>query len=333
VKLISEIADAQARLEVLAPELKGLAELEGRHARLKAERKALADASQRLRDVNGALGVLLLGDAAASALSGAARCLVDAIDCVCGSGENTARRKRAWHKPRCTTAPVYVPVNQSKFGELDVEATLSSSKFAIKPAELILKAKEIIASEFGTAPGCDASCLADDFQFVAPIIGPLTKGEFIRAFGSFKLKDAIPDLKDNSWFQVDPLEPNRVWMISRAQGTHTGTMNFGRPIKATGKTIQMPPQAQSMLFDEGGRCYTLTVGYCMDKRVGNTEGLGGVMGILKAAGHALPFPEAQQLYNPSLRFEAFEHASKAIEGLGFDPATRKRLSPSGGARV
>lgn len=219
---------------------------------------------------------------------------------------------------------MYVPT-KAAYGEIDVEATLSRSTFPIKPAELLVKAKEVLASEFGTAEGCDGSCLSEDFQFVAPIIGPLSKAEFIRAFGSFKLKDAIPDLKDNSWFQVDPLEPNRVWFFARATGTHTGTLNFGTPMKPTGRSIQMPPQAQSMLFDEQGKCYTLTVGYCMDKRIGNTEGLGGVFGILKAVGKPLPFPEAQQLYNPSLRYEAFEHAAKAVESLGFDPASRQRL--------
>ena len=58
--------------------------------------------------------------------------------------------------------------------------------------------------------GCDPKLLlADDFQFVAPIIGPLTRPEFVRAFGSFKVRDAFPDLKDNSVFSVDPMEPNR----------------------------------------------------------------------------------------------------------------------------
>jgi len=272
-----------------------------------------------------AAGILLLSDVISSAVSGVARGLVTIIDRCCGSGENTGRRKRTWHKPRCSTGPVYVPMNQSSFGELDVEATLSKSTFPIKPNDLVCKAKEVLASDFGTAPGCDGSCLAEDFQFVAPIIGPLSKAEFVRAFGSFKLKDAIPDLKDNSWFQVDPLEPNRVWMISRATGTHTGTLNFGAGIAATGRSVSMPPQAQSMLFDEEGKCYTLTVGYCMDKRIGNTDGLGGVFGILKSVGKPLPFPEAQRLYTPSLRYEAFEHVAKAIEGLGFDPASKSRI--------
>merc|ERR1719506_1580295 len=140
------------------------------------------------------------------------------------------------------------------WGELDVDATMQKSKFPISPEALIAKAKAVLGSEFGTKPGADASCLAEDFQFVAPIVGPLSKEEFMRAFGSFKLKDAIPDIKDNSWFQVDPLEPNRVWFFSRSTGTHTGILNFAAPIPATGRSILMPPQAQSMLFDEQGKC-------------------------------------------------------------------------------
>lgn len=69
--------------------------------------------------------------------------------------------------------------------------------------------------------------LAHDFRFVAPVVGPLGKEEFIRIFGSFKLEDALPDMQENHWgFHVDPLEPNRVWWMSRPQGTHTGPLNF-----------------------------------------------------------------------------------------------------------
>merc|ERR1711972_1104447 len=121
--------------------------------------------------------------------------------------------------------------------------------FPLEPAVLLEKAKTVLGCEFGTAPGADDSVLAEDFQFVAPIVGPLSKAEFMGAFGSFKVKDAFPDLSDNSWFQVDPLEPNRVWFISRATGTHNGPLSFGRTIPPTGKRVESPPQAQSMLFD------------------------------------------------------------------------------------
>mmetsp|Transcript_77902 Transcript_77902/g.137992 ORF Transcript_77902/g.137992 Transcript_77902/m.137992 type:complete len:295 (+) Transcript_77902:71-955(+) len=272
-----------------------------------------------------AAAILLSGDLVTSVIAWSTRSLADFVDRICGSGVGTARKKAAWHEPRFINQPVYIESSDNAYGELDIQATMGAGSFPLKPDELIAKAKAVLASEFGTAKDADDSCLADDFQFVAPIIGPLSKAEFLRAFGSFKLKDAVPDLKDNSWFQVDPLEPNRVWFFSRATGTHTGTLNFGASIAATGRKIESPPQAQSMLFDTSGKCYTLTVGYCMDKRIGNTEGLGGVFGILKAVGKAPPFPEANALYNPSLRYEAFEHVGKAIESLGFDPTTRKRL--------
>ena len=95
--------------------------------------------------------------------------------------------------------------------------------------------------------------LAHDFRFVAPVVGPLGKDEFIRIFGSFKLEDALPDLQENHWgFHVDPLEPNRVWWMSRPQGTHTGPLCFPPPnvIPPTHKTVRWPVQAQSMLFDQ-----------------------------------------------------------------------------------
>ncbi|CAK9036170.1 GDP-mannose transporter GONST5, partial [Durusdinium trenchii] len=248
-------------------------------------------------------------------------CLVDVVDCICGSGKNTVRKKIPWHEQRYANLPIYSndKPEGSDLGDLDVPKTMAQSKFPIAPEALVKRAKEVLASEFGTLTGTDKSPLAEDFQFVAPIVGPLSKKEFTQAFGSFKLREAVPDLADNSWFQVDPLEPNRVWFFSRATGTHTGPLG---PVPPTGKKIELPPQAQSMLFNEKGECYTLTVGYCMDKRIGNSEGVGGVFGIVKAVGKALPFPEGQRLYTPSLRYEAFERAAKAAESLGFGPNAR-----------
>ena len=144
---------------------------------------------------------------------------------------NTARAKLPWHAQRYTTQPILTRGSGAAYGELDVPKTFAASTFPIKPDKLLGLAKAVLAAEFGTASGADPSALlADDFQFVAPIVGPLGRDEFLQAFGSFKVKDAFPDLQDNSWFQVDPLEPNRVWFISRASGTHTGTLNFARPI-------------------------------------------------------------------------------------------------------
>jgi len=265
-----------------------------------------------------ACGLLLSGDLLASSITWVTRSLARAVDCICGSGANTAWRRTPWHEQRYANEPVYVSSGMA-WGELDVPATMRGSTFPIAPEALVERAKAVLGCEFGTKAGADTSVLAEDFQFVAPIIGPLGKAEFINAFGSFKVQEALPDLKDNSWFQVDPLEPNRVWFFSRATGTHTGTLRFGAGMPATGRAVRMPPQAQSMLFNEQGQCYTLTVGYAMDKRIGNTEGLGGVFGIVKAVGKPLPFVEGQRLYTPSLRFEAFERVAKIGESFGVGP--------------
>jgi len=276
------------------------------------------------------VAILLVADLTSSASKWAAYTTVALIDRCTGSGANCARSKIAWHPQRFSSPPVMAraPESGGGFGELDVAKTLAASSFPIKPEALIKRAKAVLAAEFGTRAGADASdFLSDDFQFVAPIVGPLSRAEFVQAFGSFKVKDAFPDLSDNSWFQVDPLEPNRVWFISRATGTHTGTLSFGRPIPPTGKRVESPPQAQSMLFDTEGKVYTLTVGYCMDKRIGNTEGLGGVFALLKGIGKPLPFPEAQRLYTPSLRFESFERVAKAAEALGYGPGAASKAEP------
>lgn len=57
--------------------------------------------------------------------------------------------------------------------------------------------------------------------------------------------------------------------LSRPQGTHTGPLHFPPPntIAPTNRQVQWPVQAQSMLFDEQGRCYQLTVGYSCDRQV------------------------------------------------------------------
>lgn len=269
---------------------------------------------------------LLSADLLVSLISFVTKGFVDAVDALLGSGKATARKKLPWAAQRFATEPVYVKGSEID-GELDVAATLARSSFPLGPDDLIARTKKVLAAEFGTKAGCSAAeLLADDFQFVAPIIGPLTRAEFLRAFGSFKVKEAIPDAKDNAWFAVDALEPNRVWFFTRVSATHTGPLRFGGSIiKGEGKLIRMPPQASSMLFDESGKVYTLTVGYTMDKRIGNTNGLGAVLGILKAIGKPLPFAEGQALYNPSLRFEAFERIGKGVENLGYDLNTRERL--------
>jgi len=163
-------------------------------------------------------------------------------------------------------------------------------------------ARALILTEFG---GTKPSLLADDFQFLFPVVGPLTKEQFVKAFMDFEVRDAFPTSRANFYdFSVDPLEPNRVWCTSRGLYEHLGTLKFGPGgYPATGKKICLPPQRFSMSFDEEGKCYKLTGGYCVDRAVGDTKGLGGMFGIITALGGSIPLPEGRP-WKRSLMWEA-----------------------------
>ena len=93
--------------------------------------------------------------------------------------------------------------------ELDTEAMLTKSTFKIKPKALIERCKVVINDGFGLKNPND---LADDFVFQFPIVGPLSKKQYIEAVGGFKLESMFPDLNYGFYdFRVDPFEPSRVW--------------------------------------------------------------------------------------------------------------------------
>eukprot|EP00887_Chlorella_sp_A99_P004709 scaffold4.g4709.t1 len=77
----------------------------------------------------------------------------------------------------------------------------------------------------------------------------------------------------------------------RTTGMHTGTFRFGAAAYSpTGRAICGAPECCSDGFDKQGRITTSTGGYVMDRRVGNTNGLGAAFGILAAIGVAVPRP-------------------------------------------
>lgn len=189
----------------------------------------------------------------------------------------------------------YAKVKYPEFNNTDILGNESKLK------EL---ATILICNELG---GDDPTLLSDDFQFLFPVVGPLTKTQFVEAFSQFKVRQAFPTSSANFYnFKIDPLEPNRIWMMSRGAYEHLGTLNFG-PSKfaATKKRICLPPQCFSMSFNAEGKCYKLTGGYNVDRSVGvETEGLGGMFGIVHALGlMKLPFPEGRP-WKRSLMWEA-----------------------------
>ena len=172
---------------------------------------------------------------------------------------------------------------------VDEKQMIEGSSFPIKQEELIQKTRDFLAAN----NGCEKpELLSEDFTFAGPVVGPISKDEFIKAFSSFSITEAFPDMKPNFYnFHVDPFEQDRVWFCSRATGTHTGV--FAGSMQPTGKKFISPPQMSSCKFNKEGQVTHLTAGYILDRAEGNTGGLGGVFGILYAIGKPLPFPEAQ----------------------------------------
>lgn len=210
------------------------------------------------------------------------------------------------------TAPfkqsIRIPTKKYKW-ELDSQAMLAQSKFPIKPAALIQRAKDVIDNDVGISRPAD---LADDFVFQFPIVGPLSKSEYLKAVGGFKLTQSFPDFSPGFHnFYVDPVQPNRVWYTSRFTGTNTGDGTLG---KATGKFVECPPQSVSLTFNAKGEVTLYTGGYVMDKLEGNSGGMGGIFGPLYAIGRGLPFPEAQP-YRKSVQYQIFQFVGNLASKL------------------
>lgn len=160
--------------------------------------------------------------------------------------------------------------------------------FAISPEKLVEIAKKLEASNGGVD---DDSLLAADFRFEFPVVS-LSREEYLTAVRGFDLALAFPDLSTNAYdFRVDKYEPNRVWFTTRFTATHTGPLKFGSSTyPATGKTVLSAPEAISYTFNADGKCTSYTGGYQMDRRVGNTQKMGAIFGVLAAIGVPVPAP-------------------------------------------
>ncbi len=181
--------------------------------------------------------------------------------------------------------------------EMESNAMLAKSTFKIKPSALIQRAKEVIDKDI-----LDADDLAEDFVFQFPVVGPLSKAEYLKAVGGFQIKTMFPDMNPGIHnFHVDPLQPNRVWYTVVLTATNSGDGPFGPP---TNTRVDCPPQVNSLAFNEEGKVIKYTGGYVTDKDIGNTGGMGGLFGLLYAIGKPFPFPEAKP-YTRSWQFRLF----------------------------
>lgn len=177
----------------------------------------------------------------------------------------------------------------------------SSTSFPIPRDDLIIRAREILGPDIAIGTKDDGDCLSDDFEFCAAVVGPLPKEEYLGALGSFKLEDSF-DINQNMFgFNVDPMQPNRVWFMSRQTAKH---VNDFVGVEASGKELILPPQVLHLDFNEDGKVKEFGF-YTADKRQGNTGGLGGAFGYFYGVGKKLGFPEAMP-YKPSFRFRMLQ---------------------------
>lgn len=178
-----------------------------------------------------------------------------------------------------------------------IDEAIQQSTFPIAPENLIQRAKEVVGPDIGIGTKDNGECIADDFEFCAAVVGPLPKEEYLGALGSFKLEDSFDITQNMFGFNVDPMQPNRVWFFSRQVAKHTNTF-VGK--EATGKELILPPQIFHLDFNEDGKVKEFGF-YTADRRQGNTGGLGGAFGYFYGVGRNLGFPEAMP-YKPSFRF-------------------------------
>jgi hypothetical protein len=197
----------------------------------------------------------------------------------------------------------------------EAERLGSRSKSALPPETMILIAKRFLSSSGGL--GGDPELLSPSFTFEGPVVGPLGKQEFVDAIGSVDFAAAFPDFKSEFYgFHVDPFEGDRVWYTARGKGKNTGPLlPFVPEESGTGKTIVNPPQVCSITVDHStGLITKYTIGYVVDRTVGNTGGLGGLYGILYALDRPLPFPEANP-WQKSLQYDLFQRVGGLLRKL------------------
>jgi hypothetical protein len=161
----------------------------------------------------------------------------------------------------------------------------SSEPFEPLPEFLIARAKTIVATDLGIQ---DSSLLDEDFMWIGPLLEKsLGKIDYLAAGKFFNIRGAFPDLDYRAHdFRVDANDSLTVRCTVRPVGSMRGTLRLrNESVEPNGKRWRGPPEAVSMTFDEKtGKLVKLCSGFTLDRFVGNTNGLCGVMAAATIAG-------------------------------------------------
>ncbi|KAH8098214.1 hypothetical protein JL720_1146 [Aureococcus anophagefferens] len=190
--------------------------------------------------------------------------------------------------------------------EADEDALLAASTFPLAPDALIARCKEVLGPEIGVGTKDGGACLAEDFEFCAGRRRTDRQGGVPRGAGDVPARGRVPGPRP----QVPPVprrpfDEGRVWFHSRSSATHTEPL-MGKP--ATGKKLELPPQCFHIDFTGEGLVKEIGF-YVIDRRVGNTGGLGGAFAFFYGTGNPLPIPECQP-HKPSKRFRLLNFVGK-----------------------
>lgn len=201
-------------------------------------------------------------------------------------------------------------------GEVDYDKYEKESNSPHSSKDLINRAKELLNPDVLLGQKDDGVCLADDFEFVAAVVGPIGKDEYLGALANFKLEDSF-DIEPNFFgFSVDPIQRNRVWFFNRQTATHKAAFLGAEP-KTEGKegenSLVLPPQCYHIDLDDDLKMTEFGF-YTVDRRQGNTGGLGGAFAYMYGVGRPLPIPECQP-YKRSFRFRLLSFVGGLAEKL------------------
>ena len=142
-----------------------------------------------------------------------------------------------------------------------------------------------------------SSILAEDFVFRSPVIGPLTKWDYVESLDYFRVYEAFPDINPNCYgFTVDVIDPLMVRFFVKATGTYQNPLGgflgsaAAKLTPPDGRQYMGSTEAWSITFNDLDRMQvkSITGGYVVDrfedKAFCTTKGKGLVYGILNTIG-------------------------------------------------
>ena len=172
-------------------------------------------------------------------------------------------------------------------GEVNYEALEKANTFPHSAETLIDRARTVLGPDVLLGQKDDGACLSENFEFVAAVVGPIGKDEYLGALANFKLEESF-DITPNFYgFAVDPMQRNRVWFFNRQTAVHKANFLGADPKEdASENELTLPPQCYHIDFDEDLKMQEFGF-YTVDRRQGNTGGLGGAFAYMYGVGECL----------------------------------------------